>query len=179
MARVEFSERWISSPKRVPQSGRVEYRDSLFPGLVLRVGDTGHRSLVLVTKSPGGRNAVRRSLGQYGELTVEDAREMAREWVKLIKRGIDPKQQAAETHAKAVEADRTKALTFSRVADEYLTEHVAKLKQPSNYQRLMAEDFMPRFGNRVVTEITAKRLPKSYARSRRSVENPKRTMRWH
>jgi hypothetical protein len=45
MARIVLSDRYITSPKRVPEPGRrVEYRDAIVPGLALRVTDKGHRS---------------------------------------------------------------------------------------------------------------------------------------
>jgi integrase len=99
MARVILTDTYIRSPKRVPATGRAEYRDAWAPGLALRVSEFGHRSFVLVTRYPGHTHPTRRSRGEYGVITLEEARDMARDWLKLIKRGIDPKAEIAKERA--------------------------------------------------------------------------------
>jgi hypothetical protein len=50
----------------------------------------------------GSPNPTRRALGGYGELTLEEARDKAREWRRLISRGIDPKIQEERDRQAAI-----------------------------------------------------------------------------
>jgi integrase len=90
--------------------------------LALRVSAAGHRSFVLIARYPcKPKNPTRRALGDYGALTLEQARDMAREWLALIRRGIDPKTEAARQRA---EAKAQQVNTFAVVATAFLGRHV-------------------------------------------------------
>jgi len=79
------NDRFITSPRRVPASGRVQYNDAIVPGLSLIVPWTGHRGFVLVKRFPKHpTHPTRRALGEYGVLTLEAARTKARAWLELI-----------------------------------------------------------------------------------------------
>src|SRR4051794_29157178 len=96
VARVILTDRFIGSAKIKPATGRKDYSDALVPGLALRVTSNGHKSFVLIARYPANpRNPTRRALGDYGELTLEEARDKARRWLHLIKRGLDPKIEEA------------------------------------------------------------------------------------
>ena len=99
MARVALTDTFIRSAKCVPATGRADNRDAWTPGLALRVSAFGHRSFVLIKRYPGHQHPTRRSLGEYGATTLDQARDMARDWIKLIKRGIDPKVEVAAERA--------------------------------------------------------------------------------
>ena len=106
MAKIHLTDRFIASPKRAPAQGRTDYPDALVPGLALRVTSAGHRSFVLVARYPlKPKNPTRRALGDYGEITLDQAREKARGWLALIRKGVDPKvdeaRQRAAEHAPA------------------------------------------------------------------------------
>ena len=52
---------------------------------------SGQRSFVLLARYGGKHSApTRRALGVYDEMSLEEAREEARKWKKLIKKGVDP-----------------------------------------------------------------------------------------
>jgi Arm DNA-binding domain len=70
-----------------------------------------------MARYPGGRNPTRRALGVYGELSLEQAREKARDWLELIRKGIDP--AIAEEEARQAEL-RQRANTFAAVVEDYL-----------------------------------------------------------
>ena len=76
MARYTLTDRFIASPGRAPPSGRRDYHDALVPGLALRVVATGHEGFVLIARCPlNPKNPNRRALGQYGAITLAQARE--------------------------------------------------------------------------------------------------------
>ena len=56
---------------------------------------SGQRSFVLLARHGGKHSApTRRALGVYDEMSLEEAREEARKWKKLIKKGVDPSAMA-------------------------------------------------------------------------------------
>jgi Arm DNA-binding domain len=71
--------------KRGDKLGHYDIWDALVPGLGVRTSATGRRTFVLVARYPGSRNPTRRSLGVYGQLTLEQARKKARDWLELIR----------------------------------------------------------------------------------------------
>ena len=47
--------------------------------------ETGQRTFVLIARYPGSSNPTRRALGEYPALSLEQARERARDWRDLIR----------------------------------------------------------------------------------------------
>jgi integrase len=149
--RIVLSDRFCASPSRVPPAGkRNEYYDALAPGLCLRVSETGHRSFNMVARFPANPvHPTRRLIGEYGTISLEDAREVVREWHALIRRGIDPKAEILKQRA---EARRKHAMTFEYVMDEYLT-RAAPERSGMEVRRLLTKEFLPLWGNRSITDI--------------------------
>jgi Arm domain-containing DNA-binding protein/integrase-like protein len=158
-----LTDRFIHSCKPAPTGKRVDFADSVVPGLALRVTDRGHKSFVLRCRYPlHPQNPTRRALGDYGELTLEEARRKARGWLELIGRGIDPK--IAEARARA-EAQRRQVTTFGAVAADFLERHAAKFSRRKDAERLIDAEFVTRWRSRPVTEI----LPEEVAAAIRSI----------
>ena len=163
MPRVTLTDRYVASPKRVPAAGRADYPDALVPGLSLRVTSAGHRSFVLIARYPmNPKNPTRRALGDVGELTLDEARERARDWLALIRRGVDPKIDEAKKRA---EAQRQQRATFGIVAEEFLTRHAAKLAHAEQARRIVEAEFLKRWRHRPIVDI----LPSECAEAIRAV----------
>src|SRR5580704_6036970 len=102
VSRQTLTERFIGSRKPASSGTRDEYRDAIVPGLTLRITDTGHKSFVLVARFPAHpKNPTRRALGTCGALTLEKARNKARQWIELIGQGVDPEVYEARRRAAA------------------------------------------------------------------------------
>src|ERR1700727_2350216 len=85
MPRITLTDRFIGSERRNPAHGRVDYHDSIVPGLALRVTATGHKSFVLIARFPRHpEHPTRRAIGAYGRITLEQARDTARAWLTMI-----------------------------------------------------------------------------------------------
>ena len=165
MGRVVLTEKYILSAKRVPAEGRVDFQDTLVPGLALRVTPKGHRSFVLIARYPiRPVNPTRRALGDYGELTLDEAREKARVWLALIQKGIDPKIEQARGRA---EAARAQANTFAHVAEQYLQRGAVKLANAAELRRTIQREFIKPWGYRPVTDIR----PEEVAEAIRAIVN--------
>jgi len=118
MARLNLTDRFIASRKPAPAGQRQDYADAIVPGLALRVTDRGHKSFVLVARYPTNpANPTRRALGDYGALTLEQARLKARGWLELIQQGKDPKIE--EARQRALE-QRRQVVTFEAVAAAFI-----------------------------------------------------------
>jgi integrase len=126
--------------------------------LLVRVTETGKRTFMFQTRFPGDAQPTRRAIGEYGAISLDDAREKATEWIKLIRQGIDPKIQKERER---IEAQRKRENTFSAIVDEYFQKHVIGPKPDKPRQRQGHEVkkqfdrvFLPLWGRRPVTDIT-------------------------
>jgi Arm DNA-binding domain len=111
-----------------------------------------------MARYPGSRDPARRKLGVYGEVTLEHAREKARDWLDLIRKGIDP---AIAEQEKRQAALRLQANTFAAVAEDYLRLEVIGPDPEKPRQRrgsMVARDFRNVFialwGERPITYLT-------------------------
>src|SRR5271157_1961853 len=137
--KVLLTDRKLKSLK--PEGKPYELMDTAVPGFGIRVmgtETTAVRTFILLKRFPGSRNPTRRALGSYGELTLEQARDKAREWGRLIKAGIDPAD--AEKAAKEAEKKR-KDTTFGAVLQDYLDRKASKLRSGSEIEREMKRNF--------------------------------------
>src|SRR5262245_45931268 len=96
MARKALTDRTIRALKPAGPGARYDVLDALVPGLGVRVTEKGQRTFILIARFPGSRNPTRRALGDYGALSLEAARSRAREWLRMIAEGVDPKARAED-----------------------------------------------------------------------------------
>jgi hypothetical protein len=150
MAKRTLNDRIIKALKPAPVGRRREIWDALVPGLGVRTTETGAKTFVLATRYPGSSNPARRALGSYGELTLEQARTKAREWLDLIHRGIDPQ---AEVERQRLAEARKRAGTFASVAEDFIREKLSTERRGLDAEHQLRGEFIPRWGKRPVTEI--------------------------
>jgi integrase len=150
--RTNLTDRFIKSRHPAPPGRRDVYYDAIVPGLALRVTDTGHKSFVLVARFPvHPKNMTRRAIGNYGAISLDTARDRARQWLELIKRGIDPAvENARQSHA----AERRQVNTFTAIAGDFLERHGRTLKKQGEARRIIEREFVSRWGARPAADIT-------------------------
>ena len=124
MASRNISDRWLKS-KKVKAGNRW---DKGIPGFGVRVSDTGRKTFVLSTRYPGFDHPTRRALGAYGAVTLEKARQKARDWLELIKVGKDP--EIEEERLRAAE-QRKRENSFRAIAEDFITEKLSKERKGS------------------------------------------------
>jgi integrase len=149
MKRV-LTDRTLKALKPKPGQ-RYEMADAMVPGLAIRVTPTGHRMFVLIARYPGSSNPTRRAIGEYGAITLDQARSEARKWLDLLKRGKDPKAELER--AKLAEL-RKQGNTFAAVAEEYLERHVKTQRTARATERDIRKELIGRWAARPVTDIT-------------------------
>jgi integrase len=130
---------------------RYDTMDALVPGFGVRVTETGHRSYILVTRYPGSSNPARRTIGDYGAISLEQARDAARRWLELIAAGRDPRAEVLKLRR---EEQQRQADTFGAVAEEFIKRHVTKLAKAREIERDIRRELIQRWGRRPVTDIT-------------------------
>ena len=161
--KIVLTDRLIKSRRPAHKGSRDEYRDAIVPGLALRVTDQAHKSFVLVARYPSHpENPTRRALGDYGAITLEQARWKAREWLELIQKGVDPKVEEAREKAAA---QRRQVNCFAMVAGEFLERHAAGLKKSAEAKRIIEGEFVRRWGARPMTDI----MPEEVAAAIRAI----------
>ena len=148
-----FSDTFIRALK-TPKSGQqVIYWDTKVPALGLRMTGGGAKSYILYTRWPPTYAPARRVLGDATKLRLAAARQKARDWLNQIEQGVDPHAVVREQQ---VAAQREKRVTFAKVTEDWLKDVVrGKQRKAREVEADVRREFMPRWGNRPITEITA------------------------
>ena len=117
--KMELTKFALDNLRPAPPGTRYEIADVIVPGLRIRVSDAcvpegrykgkaARITFVVVGRFSPGRNPTRRALGRVdrsgGSLSIQAAREMARQWKDKVSSGIDPAAQAREQAAAAAAA---------------------------------------------------------------------------
>jgi integrase len=142
-AKRPLTDRGIAGLKPASDGKRILVWDAIVPGLAVRVTDTGSKSFVLVVRYPGSPHPTPRSLGKVGAITLADARELARSWLKSISASIDP--------ATAAQAARDR--TFRAICEQYLAREGSALRTAEWRRWILDRVIYPALGDRPITEI--------------------------
>jgi integrase len=152
MAKALTDRKLKSLRNKPPKAGTtLDVDDGVVRSLKARVMPSGEISFVLVARYPGSQNPTRRSLGMYGELTLEEARAKAREWRELLRKGVDP--NAEEHRHRQLELRRQKN-SIDAVAEEFIKRHVSKTRKAAVVERELRREFIERWTGRPITDIT-------------------------
>ena len=133
-----------------PDKGRVEYFDTTFPALALRVTESGHKSWSLFYRNSGRLR--RYTIGPYPAFDPSAARKAASAALHKVQAGGDP---ADEKRARRL-APKPEADDFASVAREYLERQVKRNTAASTYHetaRIIAQDVIPEWGKRPIGSI--------------------------
>ena len=162
MAKNHLTDRKLKSLRR--KGTRYDVMDADVPGFGVRVSEIGQRTFILIARYPGSSNPTRRALGEYPSLSLTKARERAREWRELIRRGIDPK--AEEDRLRRIEL-RKQATTFAAVAEDFIEWHVKGHRRARETEREIRRELIASWGERPISSINREdvvTLVKSVAR---------------
>jgi hypothetical protein len=69
------------------KSQRYDVMDMDVPGFGVRVSETGQKTFILLARYPGSQNPTRRAIGEYPAISLQKARERAREWREFASAG--------------------------------------------------------------------------------------------
>lgn len=135
-------------------------RDSELPGFSLRVYPNGRKAFFYRYRVGGGRGATIREprIGDYGPLTAEQARNIAKDWTAIVRQGGDPMGDR-----QAQREVRTMAELFAR----YLSDHARRHKKDAsvrNDERMIEKRLHPLLGKKPVNAVTRQEIKALHAR---------------
>jgi integrase len=134
----------------------LDVMDSITPAFGVRVMGTPERPIrtfILRTRFPGSKNPTRARLGTYDEtdkLSLEDARDKARDWLAAIRRGRDPR---IEEERKREAEIRKLVTTFGAVAEDFIREKLPGERRGAHVEREIKNEFKS-WWNRPISEIS-------------------------
>ena len=147
-----MNDRIVRSLEAAEPGTRYEIMDAIVPGFGIRVTEKGAKTFVLIARYPGSENPVRRAIAEYGELTLERARAMARDWLDLIRKGVDPREDQERLR---LAEQRKRENTFAAVAEDFIRGKLPSERKGREVERDIRREFIPVWGGRPITEITA------------------------
>jgi integrase len=123
-----------------------ELRDTVAPGFLLKVTPAGRKIFMVQYRTNTGERR-KPAVGRFGELTVEQARSIARDWLADVRKGKDPSTEKSA----ARDAPRVK---------ELCTKFIEDYSKPKNRPRTVESNqgyidrhIIPRFGTLKVREV--------------------------
>lgn len=136
----------------------VSIRDTLLPGFLVRLrpGSAVKRFYVQY-RTPEGIHR-KRPIGVYGVLTVEEARQMARQHLAAVARGADPAGKPKHVRR-----------TVAALATQYLEEYASVHKQPSSVRSdryNLRLHILPALGTLDVTQVERAQVVELHAAMR-------------
>ena len=144
MAKIKLTKTAVETAQ--PQAKDVELRDTVVPGFLCKITPAGRRVFMLQYRTNAGQSR-KPSLGLYGELTVEQARVMAQDWLAEVRRGGDPGGAKAEAR---------KAPTMAELCKKFMEDYSKKRNKPSTwrgYQAVIDRCIIPMLGRKKVADV--------------------------
>jgi integrase len=77
-----------------PRLKDYELRDTVTPGFLLKVTPTGRKVFMIQYRTNNGERR-KPAIGRFGEITVEQARSIAQDWLAEVRKGKDPSAERA------------------------------------------------------------------------------------
>lgn len=144
MAKLKLTKSAVDAAQ--PQSQAIELRDTLVPGFLCKITPAGRKVFMLQYRTNAGERR-KPALGQYGELTVEQARSLAQEWLAQVRRGGDPAADKAAAR---------KAPTVKELCAKFMEDYSKLRNKPSTqegYQSVIDRNIIPMIGRMKVQDV--------------------------
>lgn len=145
MAKIKLTKTTVDAA--TPKDRDYELRDTIVPGFMLKVTPFGGKIFMLAYVNNSG---VRRkpALGRFGELTVDQARKLAQDWLAEVRHGRDPCAEKSAARA---------APTIKELCSKFIEEHSKLRNKPSTVatnEMNIKNHILPRLGRFKAHEVT-------------------------
>jgi integrase len=145
-----LTDRTLKALKPAPAGERYTVMDTVVPGFGARMTELGHCSFILIARYPGSSNPTRRAIGEYGAVTLEQARDRARAWLEMIRKGVDP---ALEEERRRQSELRRQENSFAAVAEAFIADKLPSERKGREVERDIRREFIPAWDKRPITDI--------------------------
>ncbi len=145
MPRLKLTKTVVDSAR--PERKPYEIRDAAVPGFLLKVTPAGRKVFMVAYVANNGQRR-KPAIGRYGEITVEQARSIAQDWLADVRRGKDPSAEKSVAR---------RAPTVSELFSRFITDYSEPRNKPStvaanrSYGKLY---IIPNLGGTKVADVT-------------------------
>ena len=130
-----------------PTAKPYELRDTAVPGFLLKVTPAGRKVFMLAYVAANGQRR-KPALGQFGEITVEQARLIAQDWLAEVRKGKDPSAERREAR---------RAPTVKELFERFMTDYSEPRNKPSTVSGNRSygkTHVIPELGNLKAADVT-------------------------
>lgn len=130
-----------------PRSRDFEIRDTEAPGFLCKITPAGRKTFMLQYRTLGGERR-KPAIGQFGELTVDQARTIAQAWLADVRKGKDPSLDKRKSRENP---------TIRELCDEFIVRHSLAYNKPSTtkgYRSNIKTHIKPKLGKLKVDAVT-------------------------
>lgn len=145
MAKIKLTKTAVESA--VPTEKDYELRDTVVPGFLCKVTAQGRKIFMLQYRTNQGQRR-KPKIGQFGELTVDQARSIAQDWLADVRKGSDPSAEKLAAR---------KAPTVKELCKQFIEEYSIPRNKPSTvetYQDQIDRYIVPALGAVKVPDLT-------------------------
>jgi len=145
MAKIKLTKSAVDAAETVGKD--YELRDTIVPGFLCKVTAHGRKVFMLQYRTNWGERR-KPKIGQFGELTVEQARSIAQDWLADVRKGNDP--SAAKLAARM-------APTVKELCEQFIEEYSEPRNKPrtvDTYQGYIDRHIIPAMGKMKVPDLT-------------------------
>ena len=125
----KFTDKFLSTLAVEPGKKDKMLFDTACPGLGVRVTAKGSKTFLAQWTDPATKRKVREALGQWGSITIEQARDATRARLGDVAKGINPKATRLKIKAEDARERAEAALTFDALVSDWAKLHLAS-KRP-------------------------------------------------
>lgn len=136
-----------------------ERGDPDYPGLRVRRTNAARVFFYRYRSLDGALREIK--LGEFGPMTLAEARKALGRFKLERESGIDPQLQKQHVRNEARqqrEAERRARYTVEKLVEDYVVEKLDQQKRGSEGARLLRRDFLPKFGDLAATALTRRDL---------------------
>ena len=130
-----------------PEKDPYEIRDTAIPGFLLKVTPAGRKVFMVAYVANNGQRR-KPAIGRFGEITVEQARVIAQDWLADVRKGKDPGAEKSVAR---------RAPTVKELFERFITDYSEPRNKPSTveanrgYGKLY---ILPQLGRLKVADVT-------------------------
>lgn len=130
-----------------PKSDPYELRDTAIPGFLLKVTPAGRKIFMVAYVANNGQRR-KPAIGRFGEITVDQARTIAQDWLADVRKGKDPSVERSAAR---------RAPTVKELFDRFIADYSELRNKPSTvesnrgYGKLY---IIPHLGQMKVPDVT-------------------------